>query len=40
MEDIRREIDALDQIVIKSVGQAFHYVLAAKKPALQPKAGV
>ncbi|MGV8889273.1 MAG: isochorismate lyase [Pseudomonas sp.] len=31
MEDIRREIDALDQAVIKLLGKRFHYVLAASK---------
>jgi isochorismate pyruvate lyase len=31
MEDIRREIDALDQVVIKLLGKRFHYVLAASK---------
>ncbi|MDR8386213.1 isochorismate lyase [Pseudomonas sp. Fig-3] len=31
MEDIRREIDALDQAVIKLLGQRFQYVLAASK---------
>lgn len=29
MEDIRREIDALDQAVIKLLGKRFQYVLAA-----------
>ncbi|MBV4552168.1 isochorismate lyase [Pseudomonas sp. SWRI102] len=31
MEDIRREIDALDQAVIKLLGKRFQYVLAASK---------
>ncbi|WP_223507306.1 isochorismate lyase [Pseudomonas sp. GL-RE-29] len=31
MEDIRREIDALDQAVIKLLGRRFQYVLAASK---------
>ena len=31
MEDIRREIDALDQTVIKLLGRRFQYVLAASK---------
>ncbi|AWY42908.1 isochorismate lyase [Pseudomonas putida] len=31
MEDIRREIDALDQAVIKLLGKRFRYVLAASK---------
>lgn len=31
LEDIRREIDALDQAVIKLLGKRFHYVLAAWK---------
>jgi isochorismate pyruvate lyase len=31
MEDIRREIDALDQVVIKLLGKRFQYVLAASK---------
>jgi len=31
MEDIRREIDALDRAVIKLLGRRFHYVLAASK---------
>ncbi|VVO81132.1 hypothetical protein PS903_01779 [Pseudomonas fluorescens] len=31
MEDIRREIDALDQTVIKLLGKRFQYVLAASK---------
>lgn len=31
MEDIRREIDALDQAVIQLLGKRFHYVLAASK---------
>jgi isochorismate pyruvate lyase len=31
MEDIRREIDALDQAVITLLGRRFQYVLAASK---------
>lgn len=31
MEDIRGEIDALDQAVIKLLGKRFQYVLAASK---------
>ncbi|WP_058542715.1 isochorismate lyase [Pseudomonas fluorescens] len=31
MEDIRREIDALDQAVITLLGKRFQYVLAASK---------
>lgn len=31
MEDIRREIDALDQAVIQLLGRRFQYVLAASK---------
>jgi len=31
MGDIRREIDALDQAVIKLLGKRFRYVLAASK---------
>lgn len=31
MEDIRREIDALDHAVIKLLGKRFQYVLAASK---------
>ncbi|WHS62717.1 isochorismate lyase [Pseudomonas sp. G2-4] len=31
MEDIRGEIDALDQAVIKLLGRRFQYVLAASK---------
>ncbi|BFT64238.1 isochorismate lyase [Pseudomonas moorei] len=31
MEDIRREIDALDRAVIKLLGKRFQYVLAASK---------
>lgn len=31
MDDIRREIDALDQAVIRLLGQRFQYVLAASK---------
>ncbi|WP_260955907.1 isochorismate lyase [Pseudomonas citri] len=31
MEDIRREIDALDQRVIELLGKRFQYVLAASK---------
>ncbi|KAA0987863.1 isochorismate lyase [Pseudomonas sp. ANT_J12] len=31
MVDIRREIDALDQAVIKLLGRRFNYVLAASK---------
>lgn len=31
MEDIRREIDAIDQAVIKLLGKRFQYVLAASK---------
>ncbi|MGY4664533.1 isochorismate lyase [Pseudomonas chlororaphis] len=31
MEDIRREIDRLDQAVIKLLGERFQYVLAASK---------
>jgi isochorismate pyruvate lyase len=31
MEDIRREIDALDEGVIRLLGKRFHYVLAASK---------
>ncbi|POF41589.1 isochorismate-pyruvate lyase [Pseudomonas laurylsulfativorans] len=31
MEDIRREIDALDQAVIKLLGRRFQYVIAASK---------
>lgn len=31
MADIRREIDALDQAVIKLLGKRFQYVLAASK---------
>jgi isochorismate pyruvate lyase len=31
MEDIRREIDLLDQAVIKMLGIRFNYVLAASK---------
>lgn len=31
MEDIRREIDALDQVVIQLLGRRFQYVLAASK---------
>jgi isochorismate pyruvate lyase len=31
MEDIRREIDTLDQAIIKLLGKRFHYVLAASK---------
>jgi isochorismate pyruvate lyase len=31
MEDIRREIDAIDHTVIKLLGKRFHYVLAASK---------
>lgn len=31
MEDIRREIDALDQVVIQLLGKRFQYVLAASK---------
>ncbi|MEB2517307.1 isochorismate lyase [Pseudomonas sp. YuFO20] len=31
MEHIRREIDALDQAVIKLLGRRFQYVLAASK---------
>lgn len=31
MQDIRREIDALDQTVIKLLGKRFQYVLAASK---------
>ncbi|MBK5529376.1 isochorismate lyase [Pseudomonas sp. TH08] len=31
MEDIRREIDALDQAVINLLGKRFQYVLAASK---------
>jgi isochorismate pyruvate lyase len=31
MEDIRREIDALDQAVITLLGRRFEYVLAASK---------
>ncbi|VVO56883.1 Isochorismate pyruvate lyase [Pseudomonas fluorescens] len=31
MEEIRREIDALDQAVIQLLGKRFHYVLTASK---------
>ena len=31
MDDIRREIDRLDQSVIQLLGQRFQYVLAASK---------
>ncbi|AZD22733.1 Isochorismate pyruvate-lyase [Pseudomonas chlororaphis subsp. aurantiaca] len=31
MEDIRREIDRLDQVVIQLLGERFRYVMAASK---------